>query len=54
MNSNIQMYKIYSLTQLSIKQLLIQDISQHISQLHVSAFLKAQPEDGAIETSRNM
>jgi len=30
-------YKIYRLTQLSIKQLLLKDISSHISQLHVSA-----------------
>jgi hypothetical protein len=67
--NNIWIYKIYTFTQLSIKQLLLKDISHYISQLHVSArfygdlvfnkilsiayniFLKAQPEDGAIETS---
>jgi len=34
---HIQIYMIYSLTQLSIKQLLLKDISHHIAQLHVSA-----------------
>jgi hypothetical protein len=33
-------YKIYSPTQLSIKQLLLKDISHHISQLHVTTLLQ--------------
>ena len=33
--SNIKIYKIYSLTQLSISKLLLKDISHHISQLRV-------------------
>ena len=34
---NIQIHTIYSLTKVSIEQLLLKDISHHISQLHVSA-----------------
>ena len=33
----IQICKIYSLTLIPIKQLLLKDISTHITQLHVSA-----------------
>jgi len=35
--SNIQIYKLSSLTQLSNKEILLKAISHHISQLHVSA-----------------
>jgi hypothetical protein len=37
--SNIWIYKIHSLTQLSVKQLLLRYISYHISQLHVSSYM---------------
>ena len=47
--SNIEIYKIYSLPQISINQLLLIIISHHFPRRHVSAHFY-----GAIEMKRNM
>jgi len=52
MGSWLVIYKIYSLIQLSIKQLLLKDIFHHVSAHFYDAI--SRPEDGSIEMSRNM
>ena len=52
MKSNIDIHKIYRLTQLSSKQLLLKDISHHISHLYVSAVFM-EPSSDSIEIFNN-